>query len=146
MKHWEQKFTTYMYNHCNICNIPIYFCNPCETLATYLWNIWNTWNICLQHVFFTISFFFRTTRCRAKNGRFQPASDRGWWHGLTAASYTCVWLRPDQRQPSLLVAWSHMMVERNHRSRWGWRGCPRGARRWRSGDGCEDGERRRLLI
>ena len=27
MKHWEQKFTTYVYNHCNMCNIPIYYCN-----------------------------------------------------------------------------------------------------------------------
>jgi hypothetical protein len=27
MKHWEQTFVPYLYNHCNICNIPIYFCN-----------------------------------------------------------------------------------------------------------------------
>ena len=27
MKHWEQTVATYVYNHCNICNIPIYFCN-----------------------------------------------------------------------------------------------------------------------
>jgi hypothetical protein len=27
MKHWEQKVATYVYNHCNICNIPIYFYN-----------------------------------------------------------------------------------------------------------------------
>ena len=27
MKHQEQKLTTYVYNHCNICNISIYFCN-----------------------------------------------------------------------------------------------------------------------
>ena len=26
MKH-EQKLATYVYNHCNICNISIYFCN-----------------------------------------------------------------------------------------------------------------------
>jgi Na+-translocating ferredoxin:NAD+ oxidoreductase RNF subunit RnfB len=47
MKHWEQKFTTYVYNHCNICNIPIYFCNihtkhlqqTSETLETYAYNM-----------------------------------------------------------------------------------------------------------
>jgi hypothetical protein len=27
MKHLEQTLVTYMYSHCNICNIPIYFCN-----------------------------------------------------------------------------------------------------------------------
>ena len=27
VKHWEQKIITYVYNHCNICNISIYFCN-----------------------------------------------------------------------------------------------------------------------
>jgi hypothetical protein len=27
MKHWEQTLATYVYNHCNICNISIYFCN-----------------------------------------------------------------------------------------------------------------------
>jgi hypothetical protein len=27
MKHWEEKLATYVYNHCNICNIPMYFCN-----------------------------------------------------------------------------------------------------------------------
>jgi hypothetical protein len=27
MKHWEQTFTIYVYNHCNIYNILIYFCN-----------------------------------------------------------------------------------------------------------------------
>jgi hypothetical protein len=27
MKHWEQKLAMYVYNHCNICNIPIYFYN-----------------------------------------------------------------------------------------------------------------------
>jgi len=27
MKHWEQMFLTYVYNHCSICNIPIYFYN-----------------------------------------------------------------------------------------------------------------------
>ena len=45
MKHWEQTFITYVYNHCNIYNITIYFCNihmkylqhtfeTCETLET----------------------------------------------------------------------------------------------------------------
>jgi hypothetical protein len=27
MKHWGHTLATYVYNHCNICNIPIYFCN-----------------------------------------------------------------------------------------------------------------------
>jgi tellurite resistance protein TehA-like permease len=27
MKHWGQMFATYVYNHCNICNILIYFSN-----------------------------------------------------------------------------------------------------------------------
>jgi hypothetical protein len=27
MKHWRHTLATYVYNHCNICNIPIYFCN-----------------------------------------------------------------------------------------------------------------------
>jgi hypothetical protein len=27
IKHWEQKLAAYMYNHCDICNILIYFCN-----------------------------------------------------------------------------------------------------------------------
>ena len=27
MKHWKEKLATYVYNHCNICNIQIYFCN-----------------------------------------------------------------------------------------------------------------------
>ena len=47
VKHWEQTFATYVYNHCNIYNIPIYFCNirmkqlkhtskTTETLETYI--------------------------------------------------------------------------------------------------------------
>ena len=27
MKHLEHTLETYVYNHCNMCNIPIYFCN-----------------------------------------------------------------------------------------------------------------------
>ena len=27
MKQWKQKLATYVYNHYNICNILIYFCN-----------------------------------------------------------------------------------------------------------------------
>jgi hypothetical protein len=27
MKHWEQMFAIYVYNHCNIGNIPNHFCN-----------------------------------------------------------------------------------------------------------------------
>jgi hypothetical protein len=33
----EQKFAIYVYNQCNICNIPIYFCNILMNIfATYL--------------------------------------------------------------------------------------------------------------
>ena len=47
MKHLEQTFATYVYSHCNICNIPIYFCNVhikhlqhiSETLGTYTYNM-----------------------------------------------------------------------------------------------------------
>jgi hypothetical protein len=46
LKHWKQKLATYVYKHCDICNIPIYFCNfhmkhlqrldeTSETLETY---------------------------------------------------------------------------------------------------------------
>jgi hypothetical protein len=27
MKQWKQTLTRYVYNHCNICNTMIYFCN-----------------------------------------------------------------------------------------------------------------------
>ena len=50
MKHLEHTLETYVYSHCNICNIPIYFCNidikhlqhtfnTPETLETYVCNI-----------------------------------------------------------------------------------------------------------
>jgi hypothetical protein len=50
MKHWKHTFATYMYTHCDICSIPIYFCNihtkhlqhaseASETLETYASNI-----------------------------------------------------------------------------------------------------------
>ena len=50
MKHWEQTFATYVYGYCNICNIPIYFCNirmkglqhiseTSKTLETYACNM-----------------------------------------------------------------------------------------------------------
>jgi hypothetical protein len=46
MQHLEQTLATYMHSHCNICNIPIYFCNihmkhlqhAYETLETYACN------------------------------------------------------------------------------------------------------------
>jgi hypothetical protein len=40
MKHLEHTLATYVYNHCNIWNILIYFCNT----------IWNTCNIPLEHL------------------------------------------------------------------------------------------------
>jgi hypothetical protein len=50
IKYWEYKLTTYVYNHCNIYNIPIHFCNirmknlqytskTSETLETYACNM-----------------------------------------------------------------------------------------------------------
>ena len=50
MKHLKQTLATYMYSHCNICNIPIYFCNiqmkhlqhtseTYERIETYVCNI-----------------------------------------------------------------------------------------------------------
>ena len=50
MKHYEQILATYMYSHCNMCNIPIYFCNihmkhlqhaskTSKTLETYVCNM-----------------------------------------------------------------------------------------------------------
>jgi hypothetical protein len=50
MKHLEQTLATYVYSHCNICNIPIYFYNihmkhlqhtseSSKTLETYTWNM-----------------------------------------------------------------------------------------------------------
>jgi hypothetical protein len=47
MKHLEQTLATYVYGHCNICNISIYFCNihvkhlqhTFETLETYICNM-----------------------------------------------------------------------------------------------------------
>ena len=50
MKHLKQTLPTYVYSHCNICNIPIYFCNihmkhlqhipkTSETIETYVCNI-----------------------------------------------------------------------------------------------------------
>ena len=50
MKHLEHKLETYMYSHCNTCNIPIYFCNikmkhlqhldeTSETLETYFYSM-----------------------------------------------------------------------------------------------------------
>jgi hypothetical protein len=50
IKHSEHTLETYMYSHCNICNIPIHFCNikmkhlqhpdkTSETLETYLCNM-----------------------------------------------------------------------------------------------------------
>jgi hypothetical protein len=50
MKHLEQTFAIYVYNHYDICNILIYFCNICmkhlqytsrtsETLQTYTYNM-----------------------------------------------------------------------------------------------------------
>jgi hypothetical protein len=50
MKHWEQAFAAYVYNHCNIYNISIYFYNihtkplqhtskTYETIETYACNM-----------------------------------------------------------------------------------------------------------
>ena len=50
MKHLEHTLETYVYSHCNMCNVPIYFCNikmkhlqhldkTSETLKTYACNM-----------------------------------------------------------------------------------------------------------
>jgi hypothetical protein len=50
MIQWEQMLATYVYSYCNICNIPIYFCNidlkhlqhtaeTCEILEMYASNM-----------------------------------------------------------------------------------------------------------
>jgi hypothetical protein len=33
MKHFKQTLATYVYNHCNICNICTYLCNTCIYLC-----------------------------------------------------------------------------------------------------------------
>ena len=54
VKHWEQKLTTYVYTHYNMCNILIYFCNihikhlqhsnaTSETLKIYSCNMGFAW-------------------------------------------------------------------------------------------------------
>ena len=68
MKHWKYKLATYVYNHCNICNIPIYFCNirikhlqhTSETLET---------DACNMH----FSPFFRTTQRGAGDGQAEAS-------------------------------------------------------------------------
>jgi hypothetical protein len=48
MKHLEQTFEIYLYSHCNICNITIYFCNihmkhlqhTYETIEIYACKLW----------------------------------------------------------------------------------------------------------
>jgi hypothetical protein len=92
-----------MYNHCNMCNIPIYFFNIrmrhlqhiseiFETLKTYVYNM-------------CFSPFFHMTQCRAGDGRFRLASSREWWCGLAAGSCACAWPGPSQRHLPLLAAW-----------------------------------------
>ena len=57
MKHLEQTLATYVYSHCSICNIPIYFCNTdikhlqhtSETSETYVCNMRFQRNIFLLH-------------------------------------------------------------------------------------------------
>jgi hypothetical protein len=46
MKHWKHELATYVYNHYNMCNIPIYFYNIRmkhlqRTSKTFVWNICN---------------------------------------------------------------------------------------------------------
>jgi hypothetical protein len=55
MKHLERTLATYVYNHCNKCNITIYFCNihikhlqhTSETIEIYTYNIRFQCNISL---------------------------------------------------------------------------------------------------
>ena len=90
MKHWEQTFATYVYNHCNICNIPIYFCNihlkhlqhtseTSETLKIYACNMRfrhiATSPCCLQNGGSTASGVHRRQPCR-RHHRPAPTSTR----------------------------------------------------------------------
>jgi hypothetical protein len=109
----DETLGTYAYKHCNIWDIPIYFCkhmrhpdlilqHPSKTLVTYLWNIWN---ISLQHAFFNLLLLYDTKQ----SGEWPvPAnSGRGRWHGLVVASCACAWPGLGQRRSPLLVAWPH---------------------------------------
>jgi hypothetical protein len=52
MKHLEHTLTTYMYSYCNMCNIPIYFCNiqmkTYKIIKTYTCNMHFQCNVTLQ--------------------------------------------------------------------------------------------------
>jgi hypothetical protein len=73
MKHLEHTLETYVYSHCNVYNIPIYFCNTnikhlqhtSEKLETYVYIM------CFQHNIFLLlgnggSSARRVHRCRAR--------------------------------------------------------------------------------
>ena len=64
IKHWEHKLVTYVYNHCNICNILIYFCN------IHIKHLQHTYETSerlkrLKHAFCNVR--------EAEAGRFQPS-------------------------------------------------------------------------
>jgi hypothetical protein len=71
IKPWEQKLATSVYNHSNICNILIYFCNirikHLQHTYKHLKHLKHTPATCVFHP------FFWTTQSRAENGRFRPA-------------------------------------------------------------------------
>jgi len=118
MKHQEQKLATYVYNHCNICNIPIYFCNihlkhlqrtskTSETLERYACNM-------------RFSPFFHATQSKVGNGLFRPpvVEDGG-----------AAWQQPAAPVPSLCSA-------SDTPSSGAWPGRGRGrSTAWRGGDG-----------
>jgi hypothetical protein len=103
MIHWEVKLATYVYNHWNICNISIYFCNihmkrlqyTCETSET----LENTPATCVFHPSFV--------RRRTERG---TACAQGWRHDLAADSCANACLGPCQRRALLLSAWPHTAV------------------------------------
>jgi hypothetical protein len=100
MIHWEWKLATYVYNHCNICNIPIYFYNihmkrlqyTCETSET----LENTSATCVFHPSFV----------RRAGNSLRPRMET--WLGSGQLRQRLSW--PCQRRALLLSAWPHTAV------------------------------------
>jgi hypothetical protein len=79
MKYFEQTLATWLWNTCNICNIPIYFCSNHTKHLQHTSEISeNTWNIHLQHM-----------RGEIGAGWFRP---RGASTTSTGHAHKCPWL------------------------------------------------------
>jgi hypothetical protein len=131
MKHSKRMLATYMYNHCNMCNIPIYFCNiyikymqhtskTSETIETYFCNVR------FQH---NISLLFgkmEARRCLV----------------FTRGSGLAALVGRGQRQWHYIAEGRHQPHEQGGCGRVTWRGQPRaaprtvGSRALRLGGGC----------